>query len=742
MEVAQADSPAQPPEIGGRAELALSLLGSLNLLVALCESRGAHGHSDGEGGRFGGGGSGGGGSGGAGSGGAGSGGGSGVGSGGGSGGAGGGGSGYDLLPSLDLVLAAASDEGLPDVLRGALVRLLHAAFVDVPPYAPRALPQRWRVWQHAEREGIALPAPPVSHSELPRIHALVLRALSGAARRAEAAANEGFGGFGGGGGDAGRRRPRQTSALASKLRVALGPRLPLLLPVLRLADFLLASGQLHTPDQVVSALPDLIRIVQACADMASSFSSSSSPPPPTPSSTASSSSAKPPAPSMSDVPYPHSDALLLGAAADGGNGLLALWAGTLGGQEAPRGEFVRCARLATACLQSCVHLQHHIDVTAALVALQRGRLAAAPPRQPFQPTGTMLGRAGLMASSPDLPGRFSPRTAAVIDAALEEQVGAAAEAYALQQAERLDEVLEDAAGWLGVAPLLLAGANASHASLPGGPTTSSASSSGATTATAALTPAMPLGSQRLAELLLPLLSFEDDALTSAVLRTLASAAERPRALLRLAPSVLLLHAPSSISMHEQISSPPSSAARAHAEPAAPPQPPRNVWWPLRNRRRPLGQRFVSTLAPRGACRGCTPPRVVCGDLRGPLPPPQGALSARRPAAPRALPHPPRRAARRHRGRGAQRRRRGPDGRGGVTAVTAVTAASRPLQALGRRGAGAPLAHRGAGGTQLRRAAAASAACAAGARAASRLAGLPTDRHGRRGRRRRHAGGRG
>ena len=52
-----------------------------------------------------------------------------------------------LLPPADLLLAVAGDGRLPPAMRGICVRLLHAAYVDVPPHALLDQPQRWRVWR-------------------------------------------------------------------------------------------------------------------------------------------------------------------------------------------------------------------------------------------------------------------------------------------------------------------------------------------------------------------------------------------------------------------------------------------------------------------------------------------------------------------------------------------------------------------------------------------------------------------
>jgi hypothetical protein len=278
--VEAAESQATAPSPAAiQAELSLSLLGSLGLLASLCEAGG-------------------------------------VGC--------GGGAAASLLPSFELLMATVDDLSLPAAVRGACVRLLLVAYVDVPPYA-RALPLRPSVvW--SEVASLQLPPPMPAHPELPRLHSMLLREMR---------------------------------ALSPDAASRLGVQLPLLLPLLRLLDFLLRKGQLHTPETVEPALPHLMRVIHACALRALSPRAGSS--------AAASSAAFPTA----SQPVGGHEAVSY----DGG-AALHLWASALGGES--RTETLSVARMACACVQAVVVQQGRLDMIAALLAVRDGVLTPPP----------------------------------------------------------------------------------------------------------------------------------------------------------------------------------------------------------------------------------------------------------------------------------------------------------------------------------------------------------------------------
>ena len=350
-------------EVSARANVSLALLASLDLLASICEGRASFADSSPT---------------------------------------------REMLPSVDLLLASASDPSVPPAVRGACVRLLTVAYVDVPPHALVKRPQPWRLW--VDTEAIE-PPPPIPALELKAsVHALLVDQITRAAAQITIESEASLG---------------QAELADASLSSSFGQQLPLVLPLLRLMELLVRAGHIRFAVDIEPLVPPLRRMLQACAGRA--------------------------APSAADGALPQRrsryDAGRLDVAGDGDlHAEVHLWIPTLGGES--RADVVRCARRACACLAAVVLLQQHLDMNSALVSLRRNRLSASPHGvQP--PHGSPAAKRAAGSGTTPLQTlsnvrKLPKRSAAAMNAAVAAAEDAAAARWAHEQALGFDETLRAA----------------------------------------------------------------------------------------------------------------------------------------------------------------------------------------------------------------------------------------------------------------------------------------------------------
>ena len=210
---------------------------------------------------------------------------------------------HALVPFFGLIHLAASGTNVPPAVRGACVRLLHVSCVEnlCAPVSER--PQLWSVWADMPP---AKPIHPIDLEDLALVKSMLLEQL-------EVASNAAV--------------PSTPSTA-----VSFGQQLPLLLPLMRLFEHLVKSGQLKTPAEIEPPLRRVMNVLKACA-------------------------ARVAAPDTTAAIKPN----------------FAIW--TLGG-EASRDEIVVCARWACKCLRAVMIMRQQNDVNTAVKAFRDGTLTA------------------------------------------------------------------------------------------------------------------------------------------------------------------------------------------------------------------------------------------------------------------------------------------------------------------------------------------------------------------------------
>lgn len=278
-----------------------------------------------------------------------------------------------LLPPLEILLACADDGALLPAFRGACVRLVLVAHADTPPWRrspplPAAL--------DLQEISLKLGASTNPHPRQGQLFALLLSQLTATAAAAALAGFE--------------------------------SQLPLMRPLLRLADFGMSAGIVHTASQLETLGPHLLRMLRACALRAVAHQSSSR--------------------GHGADRCANDDPAVTGAA-DAANA-----AGTAGGIAT---EVVVCARLLCRCVGSFVLLQRQLDIVAAALAMSSGRLVPASRElaEPHAPAQRLYTESDV-------------RNTAALNAALARSRAAALPAHAHGQCAQLDAALDAASAVL------------------------------------------------------------------------------------------------------------------------------------------------------------------------------------------------------------------------------------------------------------------------------------------------------